>query len=878
MLKESMENHSDLTFITNEEGRTLLNRFNDLVTSTRFFDVLVGYFYVSGFHLIYKSLERVEKMRILIGIGTDKQVQRAVEEARQQRINFSHKEVNDHCTERLKEEMAHSEDTKDVEDGAKTFLNWLCSKKLEIKAYPTKDIHAKLYIMSFHKEDRDKGRVITGSSNFTSAGLQEHLEFNVELKAASDHDFAQQKFEELWRNAVDLSETYAQTIQKETWLSDTITPYELYLKCLYTYFREELSQKEAENISVLGGAKRLRYQIEAVLSAKKILEAYGGVFISDVVGLGKTYISAMLADQLDGGKLVIAPPALLDKSSPGSWKNVFHDFNVSAHFESLGKLDQVESRSERYDYVFIDEAHRFRTESNTTYETLAKICRGKKVILVTATPYNNSPKDILSLIKLFQSSKKSTIPNVADLEAFFGNLSKKLKKLDKQKDRDKYMQVVKENARRIRGSVLKYLMIRRTRREIEQYFSDDIKSQGIKFPEVEAPEIAYYKLSREESEIFDKTVKLIAKEFKYARYMPMLYYKGDDKPPEQFQRNMGRFMKILLVKRLESSFFAFRKTVERFISHYRQFLGALEKGTVYTSKDYSQKIFELLDRDDDKAIQKLLEEDKANAYAAEDFSPALKKDLESDIHTLEKIEEMWANVTRDPKLLSFKRLLADNSDLRDRKVIVFTESRETAEYLRKNLGEDSNEVLLFTGSSKKDTQREVIENFDANVHDHKDDYRILIATEVLSEGVNLHRSNVVINYDIPWNPTRLIQRVGRINRVGTKHEKIYIFNFFPTDQANDEIKLKETAESKIHAFISLLGEDAKHLTDEEITESHNLFERLNSKSSLTEEDEEGESELKYLQVIRDIQDKDKKLYEKIERLPKRLEQPRSTLT
>ena len=138
------------------------------------------------------------------------------------------------------------------------------------------------------------------------------------------------------------------------------------------------------------------------------------------MGLGKTYISAMLAAQLSGRKLVIAPPALLGKSSPGSWESVFHDFNVSAHFESLGKIDQIPSHIlEKSEYVFIDEAHRFRTESNITYENLAKICRGRKVILVTATPYNNSPKDILSQIKLFQSAKKSTIPNVSDIETFF---------------------------------------------------------------------------------------------------------------------------------------------------------------------------------------------------------------------------------------------------------------------------------------------------------------------------------------------------------------------------------------------------------------------------------------------------------------------------
>ena len=144
-----------------------------------------------------------------------------------------------------------------------------------------------------------------------------------------------------------------------------------------------------------------------MLNAKKILDEYGGVFISDVVGLGKTYISAMLAGQLEGRTLVVAPPVLLDKTSPGSWPNVFSDFHVAADFESIGKLDRlVDNGTEKYTNIFIDEAHRFRTENNATYEKLAEICRGKRVILVTATPYNNSPKDILSQIKLFQKSRK----------------------------------------------------------------------------------------------------------------------------------------------------------------------------------------------------------------------------------------------------------------------------------------------------------------------------------------------------------------------------------------------------------------------------------------------------------------------------------------
>ena len=412
-----MAAQTDLTFFTNEEGRTLSNRFGDLVKNTAFFDVLVGYFYVSGFYLIHKSLQETEKIRILVGIGTGKQTHRVIEEARQQRLVVSHTKIGNNCAEELKEEMERSEDTKDVEDGAKTFLDWLRSQKLEIKAYPSADIHAKLYITTFHEGDRDKGRVITGSSNFTRAGLQENLEFNVELKAASDYEFAKQKFEELWKEGVDLSEKYAQTIQQDTWLRE-VTPYELYLKFLYSYFEDEVSLTDKE-IEV--PFMKLEYQQRAVFSAKRMLGAYGGMFLSDVVGLGKTYIAAMLAQQLEGRHLVIVPPKLLDedKTSPGSWRNVFEDLGILADFRSRGKLDAIIDSWAEYDNVFIDESHAFRREETDTYSKIAEICRGKRVILVTATPFNNRPSDILSQIKLFHNAKQSKIPNIPDLEAFF---------------------------------------------------------------------------------------------------------------------------------------------------------------------------------------------------------------------------------------------------------------------------------------------------------------------------------------------------------------------------------------------------------------------------------------------------------------------------
>ena len=866
---------NDISFITNQ-NETLRERFATLIQDTPQFDCLVGYFYASGFYALQEALEKTKKIRILVGIHTDKksyEMQVEANRSYQLVMDFSHAQTKQKVEDSIVEDLSHSEDTLQVEIGIYKFIEWIRSKKLEIRAYPSQRIHAKLYIMTFEKEDRDKGRVITGSSNFTEAGLSENIEFNVELKNRSDYEFAITEFEKLWKQGVEVSEKYVQTIQKKTWLSKNITPYQLYLKFLYEYFQDELKPRNELTTKYLPqNFKKLEYQEQAVLNAKKILLEYGGVFISDVVGLGKTYISAMLADKLDGRTLVIAPPVLLAENNLGSWKNVFSDFKVHADFESLGKLDELLKRGvEQYENIIIDEAHRFRNESTVTYETLAKIIRGKKTILVTATPYNNHPRDILSLLKLFQNTKTSTIPNLPNLELFFNELEANLRSLDRKKDKSKYIQTTKENSRKIRNQLLKYLMVRRTRTEIQKYFLKDMDKENLRFPKIEKPTPLFYILNKEENNIFEETIDLISNKFLYTRYQPLLYYTGKMTAlEEQSQRNMSRFMKILLVKRLESSFYAFKQSVERFIYSYTLFLRELENGFVYVSKKYSHKIFELLEEGNDEAVQDIINQGKAKKYKAKDFNENFPKDLKKDLQTLKKIQTLWKKINRDPKLLKFLNELSKNSILKKNHLILFTESKETANYLFQEIEKKySNITLLFTGDSSNTTRNKVIENFDAKARHKSNQYRILIATEVLSEGVNLHRSNVVINYDIPWNPTRMMQRVGRINRVDTQFENIYTFNFFPTAQANDEIKLKEAAESKINAFLTLLGGDAELLTDGEPIDSHELFDRLLAKSSIEGEEVHEESELKYLKLIRDIRDHDPDLFESIKNLPKK---------
>lgn len=868
--------NTDLTFITNEVGKSLLDRFNTLIPNyTKEFDTIVGYFFISGFHKIYRSLENVDKVRVLVGLSVDKKVADLVtSDSLQARFDLeSTKQIKSDIVRKIQDEVADSEDTKEVEEGIRKFVEWLKSGKLEVKIYTKSPLHAKVYILTFQEGDRDPGMVITGSSNLTAGGLDGNLEFNVQLRDPRDYSYALEKFEELWAESVEITDQYITTVEQKTHISDSITPYELYLKFLYEYFKNDLNYENDDEDTLPEGYLDLDYQRQAVINAKRILEEYGGVFIADVVGLGKTFITSRLVKALNQKTLVIAPPALLDENNPGSWFNVFDEFGIRHRkFESIGKLDHILAMGihENVEVVVIDESHRFRNQSTETYNKLAEICKGKKVILVSATPFNNTPSDLLSQIKLFQNSRKSSIPNLSDLDNFFSRLNGKLKGLDRKRDYEEYMSTVKDNAKEIREKILKYLMVRRTRSEIRKYYETDLSKQKLRFPDVIEPTPVFYEFDDLEDRAFQETMDFI-KVFKYSRYTPMLYYKGTITEQEkQGQRNLTTFMKMLLVKRFESSIYAFKKTLERFIHSYELMIEEYGKGNVYVSNKNANKLFELLSEQDEDGLLDLISGGKAEVYKSIDFRDEILLDMKFDLNILKQVSASWENVKRDVKLERFLNILESDKVLNRNKLLIFTESQETADYLSDKIGEKyPNSVLNYTGASSISKRFEVITNFDAKSKVQEDTYRILVTTDVLAEGVNLHRSNCVINYDIPWNPTRMIQRVGRINRVDTKFKEIYTYNFFPTSQANDELKLKESAEAKINMFIELLGNDARLLTDGEEIKSHDLFNKLLSKETLTGEDESFESELKYLQVIQSIRDTDVDLFSKIKVLPKK---------
>jgi superfamily II DNA/RNA helicase/HKD family nuclease len=908
--------NTDLTFFTNETGNTLLDRFKATLKDTQYFDVLVGYFRSSGFYQLYETIEPIDKVRILVGLGIDEDAHKTLSIYQNQTtIDFeSHYNAKKEFQKNLIDEIENSKEVDErLEIGLQHFIRFLQTdcpdsetdkklrgngKKLEIKAYPTKNIHAKVYISRYNNTIRhiQYGSVITGSSNFSYSGLVANREFNVHLKRKEDVDFALDQFEALWKDAIDISEEFVDSVKNKTWLNDTILPYELYLKLIYEYLHEDINLQDDFIDNLPEGYMKLDYQVQAAISAKKKLEEFGGVFLADVVGLGKTFITAQLLQQIRGRILVVCPPVLQDY-----WKDSLLEFRVPAEVESLGKLENIIRKGiAKYDYVVVDEAHRFRNEDTQSYADLLDICRGKKIILVTATPLNNRIDDIFSQLKLFQAPKNSTIPGVPNLVNFFNKLNKKLDEYKPKVYRDTegrqyrmqeeeiaYKQAIKEISNEIRDKVLKHVMVRRTRKDVLNYFKNDVKNQGIVFPEMQDPQKIIYFFKGKIETAFNETIQLLH-DFKYSRYIPLLYYAGNKGLTEfelQQQRNVGGFMKGILVKRLESSFHAFKMSVDRFIKSYQNFIGMYHTGTIYISKKVD--VYDLLANDDIDKLENYVEQEKAQRYDAKDFGKGKHngslfiQDLEADLKILKKVKEIWKVINDDPKLDQFISDLKSNKHLRKNKIVVFTESKETGDYVYERLiSEFPNEVIFYsskggrhsdkTTTSKHNISRDLIkESFDPNQKEQSDGLRILITTDILAEGINLHRSNILINYDLPWNPTRVLQRVGRVNRLGSKHSDIYIYNFFPTTQSDEQLGLELNITNKIQMFHDILGEDAKYLSDGEEIGSQELFDSLNSKKMYSGEEEEEDSELKYLEMMRKIRDKDPDLFDKIKCLPKK---------
>ncbi len=928
-------------FITNSGAENLKNRLTELITSSEELKFLVGFFYFSGLEELYVSLSKNPNviLKVLVGLNVDDLNYQLIEYADldDQSGRLSNNDIANKFFASLKKSInTEIFDNKDFYEQSKFFLELIKSNRLIIRK-TLKPNHAKLYLFKLAGQVSRSELFITGSSNLTKPGLTTQEEFNVEI---SDFGFkeAEEYFEVLWEPSLRITEKdiyrnrIIEILQKETLIMD-ITPYEAYALVLKAYLdshgKKDTGQSLIETFEK-NGYTPYKYQLDAIGQALSIIERNNGVILADVVGLGKTVIACSVASQLRKRGVIICPPGIVGdpRKKDAGWNMYKEQFGLyDWEVWSLGDLEKLQDRLTEgklndVEVVIVDEAHRFRNQDTKTYEYLKNICRGRIVILLTATPFNNRPADILSLLSLFITPKKSTITlenslvdkfrtfrtvfdhlsyirknyNSSDkskrekvnyyYKALFGEEFDESRATSKVKERSKYL------AKQIRN-VIEPVTIRRNRLDLlnNPHYKDEMKNLS----KVKDPEEWFFELTKEQSEFYDMVIKYYfadpdeGGQFRGAIYKPAEYERErknieEDKlsESERFefysQYNLYNFMRRLLVKRFESSFGSFEQSLENFKHITESVLKFVERtGRYILDRALIDKIYEKdLDEIEEELIkysEKIdegLYPENRKIYEVSKFKYKDKfiNDIKSDLRLFDDVLAMLHGldlVKDDPKSKCLVEHLKTQLQREpDRKIAIFSEYVDTVKYLEPILEKEfQGKVLVVKGDLSSSKIEEINKNFDASYKVQENKYDILLTSDKLSEGFNLNRAGEVINYDIPWNPVRVIQRVGRINRISKKvFDELYIINFFPTEKGAEFVKSREIASNKMFLIHNTLGEDSKIFDiDEEPTPS-GLYEKIQQNPDKLEE------ESFYTKIVKEFESIRKKSPELINSLAK----------
>lgn len=894
---------SNSHIFTNQNGNTLMKEFEGVLQHNpqiRNLDAVVGFLRASGYFSLRPFLDSINKVRVLIGIDVDKYI---AEATRQGKLFFgAEDDVKQDCLRQIRKDIESSDYRKEIEDGIFQMIKDLLDRKLEVRAHPSKKIHAKIYVL--YPDDFNQytqGMTITGSSNLSGNGLgitEDHqYEFNVKMTQHEDVQFAKDEFKQLWEEAKDceiIADDLKTSIDR-TYLKGDVSPYDLYIKMLMEYFSDRILETDNdEPLDMPEGYTKYDYQVDAVIEGYQKLVRYDGFFLADVVGLGKTVIATMIAKKflIENGRehtkiLVVYPPAVEQ-----NWKTTFKDFGIDkyANFISNGSLSKVLDEdnynywnADEYDLVLVDEAHKFRSHTTSAFEQLQEICKmprietgnisgyKKKVMLISATPMNNTPADLYNEILLFQDPRHCTIDGVGNLTAFFAPLIVEFRKLRNNPEAD--IRDFKKLAEKVRDRVIKPLTVRRTRTDIENVarYNKDVNG----FPKVERPIESRYELNEHLANLFERAMQTLDKELTYARYQAIAYLKQEASNglydnAELISRSLAGIRKNGLVKRLESSFYAFQVSINNFRQANQNMLDMFANNKVFIAPDLDINTM-LATMTEEEIEERLNEKAKNNpknaVFKADDFRPDFIEMLQTDQIILEQMCKEWQDISDDDdsKFAKFKELLKHElfkiENNPEQKLVVFSESVDTVNYLQRRINRP--DVLVISSDNRGQQFKTIRENFDANYKTKLNDYNIILTTDVLAEGVNLHRSNVIVNYDTPWNSTRLMQRIGRVNRIGSVSKHIYNYVFYPSREGNREINLNQIAVSKIQTFHSTFGEDNQIYSQNEILDRSlsKLFDE-----ALKEQKKDFNQEIPYYEELRSLYQTNRREYNRIAKL------------
>jgi superfamily II DNA/RNA helicase len=759
--------------------------------------------------------------------------------------------------------------TDEAEATVKILVRLIEEKRLKVRIYTKGRMHAKAYIFTYGDSfnllgekitKHEKGIAVVGSSNLTLSGVSHNTELNVVVPGNNNHDELVRWFDELWDESQDFDESLMNEMQ-QSWALAPVRPYDIYMKTLYALVKDRL--EDEEDRSILWDdeiTKRLaNFQKVAVRQAVQIIRDYRGAFVADVVGLGKSFIGAAIVKHFErtdhARPLILCPAALTDM-----WESYNVIYELHARVLSIGYLfensygsgnlllDDIKYKD--CDFVLIDESHNFRYTGTQRYKLVQDYMAkdpSRRCCLLTATPRNKSAWDVYSQIKLFHQDDKTDMPvDPPDLKQYFKSIEKGERKLPE---------------------LLRHILIRRTRNAILRWYGFDSEThqpvdssrfreylEGRRrayvevagrhqfFPKRELETIEYsiedtyqglyqelrgYLGKQEKDGSKGEPPKRPGNRLTFARYGLFRYVKEDKRKQEPYASlhragaNLHGLIRVLLFKRFESSVYAFQQTIDRLLKTHETFLKALEAGFVPAGEEAQAILYDPSEQEEADLLSEL--EKVSTRYKAEDFNiELLRSHIEHDVAILRKIQILVEPITpdMDAKLQVLLQRLKEKP-LSKGKRLIFTQYADTARYLYDNInpkGQDERIEVIFSGDKSK---FRLVGRFSPKSNPEfvpgPNDVELdtVIATDVLSEGLNLQDCDKIINYDLHWNPVRLIQRFGRIDRIGSEHDAVFGFNFLPETNLERELKLKDKLGRRIREIHETIGEDSAILDPSE---------------------------------------------------------------
>jgi len=884
-------------------------------------DVATAYFSVSGYRLVKDRLHQVGAFRLLL--GAEPQSGPEIGLRPDERKALLAKLRGD-----LEASPFNVETVKLVED----LIAFLRADKVEVRLYEQGFLHAKAYL--FHQDvigpqnRADRLRpyaAIVGSSNFTGPGLTSNRELNVVHRVftpadePTDREAAEgvaylrqasseqretildpagvevpptarrliksevgaraiieltQWFERHWRDAADFKPVLIELLDASKFGGVEYTPYQVYLKALYEYFRDELGEETLDpGRSAVALAE---FQDDAVKRARRILDRYDGVLIADSVGLGKTWIGKKLLEDFAYHRrqkaIVVCAASLRDM-----WRKELASATVAAQvvgMEELGREAFDPKPLGDADVILIDESHNFRNDKANRYLGLEQIIqrnggRGrdgarKKVILLSATPINNDLYDLLNQIRLFTQAEPDYFRDIGigDLNLYFRRARQQMRQ-------------PAASAGTVLFNLLEEIVVRNTRPFIRTaYPNATINGQPVRFPDRRLRTVKY-SLGETYAGLYDEIVAAIDR-LSLAPYQLETYRRPEtvlDKQDHDWEQGREQgfvgIFKTRFLKRLESSVEAFRLSLHRALTFESTYLEYLLDGKVVSSRDF-HRAMRFLERDVEDEPEPGSVADEldavAEAKAYVDSLPRLdlnqydlrklRHDVEADVNLLRGLyDRIGPLAAHDAKLEALKELLA--GDLRGRKVLVFSSFKDTTRYVHRSLTSDR--CAEWLSSIGQPTIRRIDSGNHPNERGHilglfapvanqantepEDQIDILISTDVLSEGQNLQDCGVIVNYDLTWNPIRLVQRNGRIDRIGSPHREVVIHNMFPEDELERLLRLIERLADRISQIDGLGLLDASILGEVVHPRTFNTIRRIRDEDGSVLDEEEERAEL-----------------------------------